>query len=350
MPKFPVPPPSDPWFLFPAAAGSQLEGPGPDPSYRWLCGAVRPPPRRSTGAVWRPWAAGAAWGVGCWRVSRCRHARPCTVRAAAGRPGGLCAVLSGGRGRGGPGGQGGGVALPRSVPLPPLGGHQSRPHPRRSVHGGCGLHTAPVRVRALPPGCGARGAPARQCRTAGLLRSLWEWAGYGFGVTRRMGPAALPPGCRRPLWWGGSAIPSGGGTRPESRWPASGIPRARGRRGRRGGGIAPGLPVVLLRSPGAFRRRLRAGQLEGPGPGPPSGWFCGAARPSLLRGRPGLVDVPGRRARPGGSVTAVTHACAPCRWPGPGGGGGREGSAPVLGRWSALRSRPASGYWAPGCR
>ena len=82
---------------------------------------------------------------------------------------------------GGAGGGGQWVAPHRSVPLPPLGGHQSRLHRRSSVHGGCGLHIAPVCVLALPPRCGPRGALARQRRTAGLSRSLWEWAGDGLG-------------------------------------------------------------------------------------------------------------------------------------------------------------------------
>ena len=44
------------------------------------------------------------------------------------------------------------VALPRSVSLPSLGGHQSGCYRRRSVHGGHGLHTALVRVRVSTPG------------------------------------------------------------------------------------------------------------------------------------------------------------------------------------------------------
>ena len=52
-----------------------------------------------------------------------------------------------------PGGLAGqGVALPRSVPLPSLGGQQTGRHWRRSGIGGLGLHTAPVRVRVPPPG------------------------------------------------------------------------------------------------------------------------------------------------------------------------------------------------------
>ena len=61
--------------------------------------------------------------------------------------------------------RGGGVALPRWVPLPPLGGHKSKWHRRRSAHGGRGLHTVPVRVRAPTPGA-ARGVSL--CTGAGL--------------------------------------------------------------------------------------------------------------------------------------------------------------------------------------
>ena len=71
-----------------------------------------------------------------------------------GAGGGLCASLPQRRGWGAPGGGEQEVAVPWSVPLPPLGGHQKGLHWRRSAHGGCGLHT--------DPGC--PGAPARDCR------------------------------------------------------------------------------------------------------------------------------------------------------------------------------------------
>ena len=81
---------------------------------------------------------------------------------------GLCAPLWAGLGWGGgaafvppppgawPGGpEGRGVTLPWSVPLPPLGGHQSSWHRCWSAHGVRCLHTVPVRVRMPTPG-GAR--------------------------------------------------------------------------------------------------------------------------------------------------------------------------------------------------
>ena len=77
--------------------------------------------------------------------------------------------------------EGRGVALPRSVPLPSLGGHQSGCYRRRSVHRGRGLHTAPVRVRVLAPGV-VRVAPLCAGLSACLLWSLWEQAGGGVGA------------------------------------------------------------------------------------------------------------------------------------------------------------------------
>ena len=61
------------------------------------------------------------------------------------------------RGRGPGALRGRGVALPRSVTLPSLCGHQSGCHRRRSVHGGRGRHFALVRVRVPTPAvvCGA---------------------------------------------------------------------------------------------------------------------------------------------------------------------------------------------------
>ena len=60
--------------------------------------------------------------------------------------GGPCAAPSQGHGWRARGGGGRVVTLPWSVPLPPLSGHQSGLHWRCSVHGGCGLHTAPACV------------------------------------------------------------------------------------------------------------------------------------------------------------------------------------------------------------
>ena len=117
---------------------------------------------------------------------------------------------------GGPRGRGQEVALPRSVRLPLLGRHQSGLHRRRSVHGGCGLHTAPVHVRALPPECGPRGALARPRRTVGLSRSLWERAGDALGACGVWARCCSSPGVASQGGGGGggggSSGPVGGNT------------------------------------------------------------------------------------------------------------------------------------------
>ena len=92
--------------------------------------------------------------------------------------------------------------------------------------------------------------------------------------------------------------------------------RPGGRGGRVGGGSAGDLHRPLF-GPLFFFLGGCGGWLEGPGPDPPSGRLCGAARPPLQLARPGLLGVPGCRARPGGlaagrSVPAVTPAHVPC--------------------------------------
>ena len=137
----------------------------------------------------------------------------CPLAGGAVRPG-----LSGaGRGGGGaacvppppeawPGGpEGRGVTLPRSVPLPSLGGHQSGCHRRRSVHGGRGLHAAPVRVRVLTPGvvrgaplCAGAGPPA--CRGHCGSRHVAAWGRVAYGLS-----GVPPPGAAASLGGGGGA-------------------------------------------------------------------------------------------------------------------------------------------------
>ena len=316
-----------PLVLFPGGGRGWLEGLGPQPPYGRLCGAAHPPLQRARPGLRgvprcqaRPGGLAAGWSVPAVALTHV----PC------GRPGGgaLCVLPSLGVVAGGPRGGGGRVvALPRSVPLPPLCGHQSGLYWRRSVHGGCGLHTALVRVCALPPGRGPRGALACRCRTAGLSRSLWECAGDSFGARGVW------------AWWrspsGAAALLGGGGGAPLARQRAyranvgrppayRGLGRGEGREGggsRRGSPSPPFGPLVL------FSGRS-AGWLEGPGPGPPYGRQCSAARPSLQSVRPVLFGIPWRRARPGGlaaggSVPAVTTAHALCQ--SPGGGGGEDG-------------------------
>ena len=135
------------------------------PPLAWLwvaCPLVGGPVRPGRSAALRLGGGGglfaaAPWGLGCVRSSQ---------------------GASRGRGRG--------VALPRSVPLPPLNGHQGALRWRRSVHGECGLHTAPAHVLALLSGHGQRGA-------------LWGALAYrraaGGQVGRPAGAAAFRGHC-----------------------------------------------------------------------------------------------------------------------------------------------------------
>ena len=122
----------------------------------------------------------------------------------AGRRGAACLPSSLGAWPGGP--EGPGVALPRSVPLTSLGGHQSR---CRSVHGGRGLHTSPVRVPVLTlsvvrvaPLCAGAGSPA--CRGLCGSRQVAAWV-PGVLAWRRS-----PPGCPGSFGGGGRLLSLGG--------------------------------------------------------------------------------------------------------------------------------------------
>ena len=141
-------------------------------------------------------------------------------RGVGGREGGSVCHPPSGASLGGPGGGRHGIALPRSVPLPPLGGH----------------HIAPVRVGALPPRCGLRGCacvPAQDCRP---VEVTVQAGGRRFRDARRMGPVALGSGRRCPLPWGVPLAEWGGcrGQRPLSR-PSAYRMLGRGR-GEEGGG------------------------------------------------------------------------------------------------------------------
>ena len=154
----------------------RLRPPPPPPRVGWArvgpFHAVRAPPRvlpRSRAPF------GLLWG---WAA---RSRLPPTWLRAGRSPWGGSALLGrsnawgwgGGRRAGRPlrwcsrGGKwGGGVALPRSVPLPSLGRQQSGCLWRHFGHGERGPHTAPVRARLLSPGA----APAASlCAGAGLL-------------------------------------------------------------------------------------------------------------------------------------------------------------------------------------
>ena len=114
-----------------------------------------------------------------------------------------------------PGGGGRGVALPRSVPLPPLSGHQGRLRRRLSVHGGCGLHTAPVPVCAFSSGRGPGGAVAyRQAAGRQVNRPAGAAACPGHSASGRVtvqGRAARGPSGARPRAPGPSRGGAGGG-------------------------------------------------------------------------------------------------------------------------------------------
>ena len=127
-------------------------------------------------------------------------------------------------GRGGPVGRG--VALPHSVPLPPLGRQQSGCHWRCAVHGGCG---PPYHSGSCSPGfsgCDLCGVLARWRGPACSSRPPWEpAAGAGGRVALRLLSRA------------------GGGPSPLPRGLGAGAPAACGPVGRRGGGcVAPRPP------------------------------------------------------------------------------------------------------------
>ena len=161
--------------------GSRRGSPPPSPDPPFVAGAsppgvrVRPGSWGSPGRHARPAAGGSAWRGG----GRAASAPPSPDEW----PGGLV---------------GQGVALPRSVPLPSLGGQQSGCHWRRSGHGGRGPHTAPVRVHVQPPGpvrvsslCAGAGSPAC-CAPRGSRR----WGAWGRAVC---GLSCVPSRVPRPL-------------------------------------------------------------------------------------------------------------------------------------------------------
>ena len=221
----------------------------------------------------------------------------------AGQPGG-----GGGEGRpvrrppgGVAGGHGGrGFALPRSVPLPSLGGQQCGRHWRRSGLRGRGPNTAPVCCRVPPPGvarvsflCAGAGLPA--CRDP---RGSRRWG------TR--GRAACRSSCA-PLR--ASQILKGEGGRPL------------GLRG--GGGPAPPWPAG---NGGGVGREARGGRAAVPHPPALGGWPVAPVPVPLLPRRtpPGYTrsaGVAGRPWAPGAGWSAAGGSV----WRG---GGGREVSLP----------------------
>ena len=119
---------------------------------------------------------------------------------------------------------------------------------------------AAARMRSAGCSC----APAQDCRPVKVTVGVGGWR---FGGGQRMNLVALLAWCRGPLGGAASPGPAGGvqGRSSLGRPPA--FRGLRGGRGGRGGGVASQLPVVLLRSPGTFRRQLRWRWHEGLRPG-----------------------------------------------------------------------------------
>ena len=172
--------------------------------YRCACPASVPC------AVWLAWGGSPPGpvpllpGMGLFApLSAGPRVRGAPAPGGAGGGGGGCVPSSPEARPGGP--EGRGVALPRSLPLPSLGGYQSGRYWRRSVHGGRGLHTAPIRVRVLMPGavrvaplCASAGPPA--CRRLCGSRRLGAWGrvAYLLSGVPPPGAAALLDGGRLP--------------------------------------------------------------------------------------------------------------------------------------------------------
>ena len=149
-------------------------------------------------------------------------------RGAGSRGGVACAVPPVCAAGGGPVGRG--VALPRSVPLPPLGRQQRGCHWRRAVHGGRG---PPYHSGSCSPAFSGRDLCGVLARWRGLACSPqppWEpAAGAGGRVALRLLSRA------------------GGGPSPLPRGVGAGAPAACGPVGGWGGGVAPRPPCSSSR-------------------------------------------------------------------------------------------------------
>ena len=228
-----------------------------------------------------------------------------------------------------------GVALPRSVPLPSLGGHQSGCHQRRPVHGGRGLHTAPVRVCVLTLGvvrgaalCAGTVPPA--CRGHCESKRMAAWGRVAYALSGFLPLAPLlsleGEGGDLPCPWGGKE-----GRRPRGPSPASRGPQG-GEWGREGGGGRAAVPrhpppVPHHRTPGGY-----GGLACSPKPWPPlvAGGVAPRIPPYRVLGQ-GCLAAPGA-----GRGLAGRWGIRLAR-----GGGGRSL------RRSSSRARPG---WAQGGR
>ena len=276
------------------------------------------------------------------RVPPC--GRSCASGAVRRRGGGgaACVPPPQGAWQGGP--EGRGVALPWSVPSPSLGRHPKGCHRRRSVHGGRGLHTAPVRVRVSTPGvirgaplCAGAGPPA--CRGHYGSRRVAAWGRVAYGPSGV--PPPPPPGAAALLGGGGGGGGSYGLGGVEGRRPLGPPSVSRGPEmgewgveGGGGGAVVPRHPLPVPRP----RPSTAAGGMScSSWPRPPLmagavaprvppcrllGWGCLAA-PGAGRGMAGCRWV--SLVRGGGGCAA------PCRGLGRGapGGGGRGVALPL---------------------
>ena len=250
-----------PWLPSSLSGGGGLR-PSAQPPFR----RRRIPSRcmHSSGVVGQPRAPGAA----------------CRQRASLAGGGGVAArepPLWGGDQRAG--GPGGCVASLRPSALPGRATLQASLGTLGSW--GRGPHTAPVRSRAPPPGCGSCAVLARWCGVTRLPRPPRGQAVGGAGA-RGMRVQLRPPPGRHGPFWGREDAPSaaGGGRGSAPPWPAG-----RGGVGGRGEG-GPRRCFPLIR-PG--------GRPVGPGPVPLP----------LRRTPPGYTRVSGRSWAPGAVRSAA---------------------------------------------
>ena len=209
----------------------------------------------------------------------------------------------------GPGGRG--LVLPRSVPLPSLGGQHCGLHWRCSGHGGATLILLRFVVVRRPRAWPVR----RSCALARVHPPATTPAGAGSGGrggARRAGPAASPPGRHGPFWGRvtGSVPP----------WPAG-----RGGWGGEGWGVLAAVPFSSI-----------LGGARGPRACPPS---SPVHPPLVYTGRWAVVGagrgLVGRRWVSAGEGGREVSTLRPAPPPSPGGHQGGPPRLPIPGRHRA---------------